>query len=317
MKKVVYVTGCLGFIGSYVTKTCLDLGWYVKGVDKITYAANKDLLTQFKKYPNFSFVNCDINDLKFLYDCDYVINTAAETHVGNSIANSDDFVHSNINGVHNLLELIKNHRGENISKPILLHFSTDEVYGDIEEGEHIETDLLKPSNPYSATKAAADMLVMAWGRTYGLPYIIVRPTNNYGIGQYVEKLIPKTCKYLKLGRKVPLHNGGTPIRNWLHAQDTADAIITIINAGVKNEIYNICGGFEQNNLETVKKICILDNKNLEELDNYIDFSCVRPGQDVRYALNDSKLQRLGWKPKKEFDNELPPIVQHYRTKFVW
>lgn len=315
--KVVYVTGCLGFIGSYVTKTCLDLGWYVKGVDKITYAANKDLLTQFKKYPNFSFVNCDINDLKFLYDCDYVINTAAETHVGNSIANSDDFVHSNVNGVHNLLELIKNHRGENISKPTLLHFSTDEVYGDIEEGEHIETDLLKPSNPYSATKAAADMLVMAWGRTYGLPYIIVRPTNNYGIGQYVEKLIPKTCKYLKLGRKVPLHNGGTPIRNWLHAQDTADAIITIINAGVKNEIYNICGGFEQNNLETVKKVCILENKNLEELDNYIDFSCVRPGQDVRYALDDSKLQRLGWKPKKEFDNELPLIVQHYRNKFIW
>ena len=315
--KVVYVTGCLGFIGSYVTKTCLDLGWYVKGVDKITYAANKDLLTQFKKYPNFSFVNCDINDLKFLYDCDYVINTAAETHVGNSIANSDDFVHSNINGVHNLLELIKNHRGENIGKPILLHFSTDEVYGDIEEGEHIETDLLKPSNPYSATKAAADMLVMAWGRTYGLPYIIVRPTNNYGIGQYVEKLIPKTCKYLKLGRKIPLHNGGTPIRNWLHAQDTADAIITIINAGVKNEIYNICGGFEQNNLETVKKICILNNKNLEELNNYINFSCVRPGQDVRYALNDSKLQSLGWKPKKEFDNELPLIIEHYKNKFIW
>ncbi len=94
--KIVYVTGCLGFIGSYVTKTCLDLGWYVKGVDKITYAANKDLLVEFKKYPNFSFVNCDINDLKFLYDCDYVINTAAETHVGNSIANSDDFVHSNV-----------------------------------------------------------------------------------------------------------------------------------------------------------------------------------------------------------------------------
>jgi len=315
--KVVYVTGCLGFIGSYVTKTCLDLGWYVKGVDKITYAANKDLLVEFKKYPNFSFVHCDINDLKFLYDCDYVINTAAETHVGNSIANSDDFVHSNINGVHNLLELIKNHRGENISKPTLLHFSTDEVYGDIEEGEHIETDLLKPSNPYSATKAAADMLVMAWGRTYGLPYIIVRPTNNYGIGQYVEKLIPKTCKYLKLGRKVPLHNGGTPIRNWLHAQDTADAIITIINARVKNEIYNICGGFEQNNLETVKKICILNDKNLEELDNYIDFSFLRLGQDIRYALNDLKLQNLGWKPKKEFDVELPTIVNYYKNKFIW
>ena len=158
---------------------------------------------------------------------------------------------------------------------------------------------------------------MAWGRTYGLPYIIVRPTNNYGIGQYVEKLIPKTCKYLKLGRKVPLHNGGTPIRNWLHAQDTADAIITIVNAGVKNEIYNICGGFEQNNLETVKKICILDNKNLEELDNYIDFSYIRQGQDVRYALDDSKLQKLGWKPKKEFDNELPQIVDYYKNKFIW
>ena len=317
MKKVVYVTGCLGFIGSYVTKTCLDLGWYVKGVDKITYAANKDLLSEFKKYPNFSFVHCDINDLKFLYDCDYVINTSAETHVGNSIANSDDFIHSNINGVHNLLELIKNHRGENVSKPILLHFSTDEVYGDIEEGAHTETDLLKPSNPYSATKAAADMLVMAWGRTYNLPYIIVRPTNNYGIGQYVEKLIPKACKYLKLGKKIPLHNNGEPIRNWLHAQDTANAIITIIESGVKNEIYNICGGFEQNNLETVKKICILYNKNIEELDKYVDLSCIRPGQDVRYALDDSKLRMIGWIPLAKFDDELVNIVEYYKNKFIW
>ena len=233
--KVVYVTGCLGFIGSYVTRTCLEKGWYVKGVDKITYAANKDLLDEFKQYPNFSFVHCDINDLKFLYDCDYIINTAAETHVGNSIANSDEFVSSNINGVHNILELIRNYRQETSKTPILLHFSTDEVYGDIENGEHTEEDLLKPSNPYSATKAAADMLILAWARTYNLPYVIVRPTNNYGIGQYVEKLIPKTCKYIKLGRKIPLHNNGTPIRNWLHAQDTADAIITIIKSGIKKK----------------------------------------------------------------------------------
>jgi len=315
--KIVYVTGCLGFIGSYITKTCLDLGWYVKGVDKITYAANKDLLVEFKKYPNFSFVNCDINDLKFLYDCDYVINTAAETHVGNSIANSDDFVHSNINGVHNLLELIKNHRGENISKPTLLHFSTDEVYGDIEEGEHIETDLLKPSNPYSATKAAADMLVLAWARTYNLPYIIVRPTNNYGIGQYVEKLIPKACKYLKLGRKIPLHNNGTPIRNWLHAQDTADAIITIIESGVENEIYNICGGFEQSNLDTIKKLLILNNINSEDINKYIDWSYSRIGQDIRYALDDSKLKALRWEPQVKFDKELPLIVEYYKNKFIW
>jgi dTDP-glucose 4,6-dehydratase len=313
--KVVYVTGCLGFIGSYVTRACLKKGWYVKGVDKMTYAANKDLLDEFKQYENFSFVHCDINDLKFLYDCDYVINTAAETHVGNSIASSIEFIKSNIDGVHNLLELIKNHRGENIKKPTLIHFSTDEVYGDIDEGTHTEIDLLKPSNPYSATKAAADMLVMAWGRTHKVPYIIIRPTNNYGIGQYVEKLIPKACKCLKLKRKIPLHNNGTPIRNWLHAQDTADAVITIIESRVENEIYNICGGFEQSNLDTVKKI--LTFNNIDDVEKHIDFSCSRPGQDIRYALDDSKLRILGWEPKKQFDDELKYIVKYYKHKFIW
>jgi len=314
--KVVYVTGCLGFIGSYVTRACLNKGWYVKGVDKITYAANESLLEMFNKDDNFSFVNCDINDLKFLYDCDYIINTAAETHVGNSITNSDDFVHSNVNGVHNLLELIKNHRGEHSDKPILLHFSTDEVYGDIEDGEHTETDLLKPSNPYSATKAAADMLVTAWGRTYDIPYIIVRPTNNYGVGQYVEKLIPKSCKYLKLGKKIPLHNGGTPIRTWLHAQDTANAIITIIESGVKNEIFNICGGFEQSNRLTVEKIL---KEYLGDVDpsNYIDVSYSRQGQDIRYALNDDKLRALGWYPSMDFNTELKYIIRYYKNKFIW
>jgi len=314
--KVVYITGCLGFIGSYITRECLKKGWYVRGIDKGTYAANMDLLDEFNNYPNFVFEQKDIYDINFLYDCDYVINTAAETHVGNSIVSSDDFVHSNINGVHNLLELIRNHRQEGQQVPTLLHFSTDEVYGDIEEGSHIETDLLKPSNPYSATKAAADMLVMAWSRTYNLPYIIVRPTNNYGVGQYVEKLIPKTCKYLKLGRKIPLHNNGTPVRNWLHAYDTAQAIITIIESGVKNEIYNICGGFEQTNLETVKKIIILNNKN-NNLEDYLDLTCVRPGQDIRYALNDEKLRSLGWKPKIKFDEVLPEIIEYYNNKFIW
>jgi dTDP-glucose 4,6-dehydratase len=315
--KVVYVTGCLGFIGSYVTRMCLEKGWYVKGVDKITYAANKDLLNEFKQFSNFSFVYCDINDLKFLYDCDYIINTAAETHVGNSIASSTEFVKSNIDGVHNLLELIKNHRGENVKKPTLIHFSTDEVYGDIEEGAHTENDLLKPSNPYSATKAAADMLVMAWGRTHKVPYVIIRPTNNYGIGQYVEKLIPKACKQLKLGKKIPLHNNGTPIRNWLHAQDTADAVVTIIESGVENEIFNICGGFEQSNLDTIKKLLILNNIKLEDIDKFIDWSCIRQGQDVRYALDDDKLRALGWKPKMDFNIELKGIVEYYKNKFIW
>lgn len=315
--KVVYITGCLGFIGSYVTRLCLEKGWYVKGVDSITYAANDELLEEFQKYKNFSFVRCNINDLTFLYDCDYIINTAAETHVGNSIANSDEFVRTNINGVHNLLELIKNYRLENAKIPTLLHFSTDEVYGDISDGSHNEKDLLKPSNPYAATKAAADMLVLAWHRTYNIPYIIVRPTNNYGIGQYVEKLIPKVCKFLHLGRKIPLHNNGTPIRNWLHAEDTANAIIKIIESGVQNEIYNICGGFEQTNLETVKKILSASKLDTTNLDNYVDFSCNRPGQDVRYALNDDKLRSLGWTPTKQFDMELTNIVKYYKDKFIW
>lgn len=314
---MVYVTGCLGFIGSYVTRQCLEKGWYVKGVDKITYAANDQLLEEFNKHKNFSFVHCDINDLKFLYDCDYIINTAAETHVGNSIANSDDFVHSNINGVHNILKLIKNYRQENLQKPILLHFSTDEVYGDIESGAHTESDLLKPSNPYAATKAAADMLVLAWARTYNIPYVIVRPTNNYGIGQYVEKLIPKVCKYLHLGRKIPLHNRGSPIRNWLHAADTASAVIRIIECGVTNEIYNICGGYEQSNIDTIKKILAVKNINEENIEKYVDFSFNRAGQDVRYALDDSKLKSIGWNPVKVFDDEIKSIIEYYKNKFIW
>lgn len=320
--KVVYITGCLGFIGSYVTRECLRRGWYVKGVDKITYAANKDLLIEFGKYSNFSFVHCDINDLKFLYDCDYVINTAAETHVGNSIASSVEFVKSNIDGVHNLLELIKNYRGENAHKPTLIHFSTDEVYGDIDSGTHTEADLLKPSNPYSATKAAADMLIMAWGRTHKVPYVIVRPTNNYGIGQYVEKLIPKAVKCLNLNRKIPLHNNGTPYRNWLHAQDTAEAIITIISSGSINEVYNIAGGFEQQNITTVRRVIgefvgVSNWSDFQDDSKYIDFTYNRPGQDVRYALDDSKLRALGWQPKKLFDQEISGIVQYYKNKFIW
>ena len=325
--KVVYVTGCLGFIGSYVTRACLNQGWHVRGIDKITYASNPQLLKEFEKWKNFTFEQVDINDLEFLYECDYVINTAAETHVGNSIVKSEDFVHSNINGVHNLLELIRNYRAEGKTSPLFFHFSTDEVYGDITEGEHLETDILKPSNPYSATKAAADQLILAWARTYNIEYVIIRPTNNYGIGQYVEKLIPKSVKYLGLGKKIPLHNNGDPIRNWLHAADTAEAVINIIETNQRNEIYNICGGYEQSNLITITKI--LDNYFYDEeraynpsehkldINQYLDFSYSRQGQDVRYALNDDKLRNLGWEPQKNFEEELWKIVNYYKNNFIW
>lgn len=312
MKKIVYITGCLGFIGYHVTRACLDQGWFVRGIDRCTYAANINLLPDLEKYPNFSFEKQDINEITRLYDCDYIINLAAETHVDNSIENSDDFVKSNVNGVHNILKLIANKKHK---KPVFFHFSTDEVYGDIKSGSHTERDLLKPSNPYSATKAAADMLILAWARTYGIPYIIVRPTNNYGIGQYVEKLIPKTCKFLSVGRKIDLHDKGLPVRTWLHASDTASAVLAIINSEKVNEIYNISGNTEMQNIEVVKKILNLFDPTLD-LSQHIELT-TRPGQDVRYSIDDSKLKSLGWNGVANFDIELEKIVQYYKQHFIW
>tara|TARA_R110001592_G_scaffold309084_1_gene583140 strand:- start:562 stop:1512 length:951 start_codon:yes stop_codon:yes gene_type:complete len=315
--KLVMITGCLGLIGSYITKECLGRGWKVLGVDKCTYAANISFLEEFNKFDNFTFVKKDICDLDFLPDCDYVINTAAESHVGNSIIDSTSFIDTNITGVKNLLDLIR-HKPKNVSnQPILFHFSTDEVYGDIVEGEHYETDILKPSNPYSASKASADMLITAWARTYDINYIIIRPTNNYGIGQYPEKLIPLTVKMLERDKKIRLHNDGTPVRNWLHSSDTANAVIKIIESGVTNEIFNVAGGFEQPNSSTVKKV-IMEYYGAEvNWENFIDLSYIRAGQDIRYALNDDKLRSIGWKPTKVFDEEIKLIVEYYKTNFKW
>jgi len=318
MKKIYYVTGCLGLIGSNVTRLLLEnKDNFVYGVDKCTYAANLNLLPVFTSKPNFKFIKEDISNLKFLNDCDYIINTAAESHVDNSILNGDSFISSNILGVKNLLDLIKNKHVNCVDRPKLIHFSTDEVYGDIVSGSHTETDILKPSNPYSASKAAADMLILAWARTYNINYVIVRPTNNYGIGQYPEKLIPLAIKNLDRGKKIKLHNEGKPIRTWLHTSDTAQAILKIIEAKVENEIYNISGGFEQTNLKTIERVvkCFFeDNVNIEE---YVDLEYKREGQDVRYSLNDSKIRSLGWKPVKVFDVEIKKIVDYYKKNFKW
>ena len=315
--KIVYVTGCLGFIGSYVTRKCLGRGWKVYGVDKCTYVADLGLLKEFSQNPNFTFQKTDIKDLKHLYDCDYFINIAAESHVGNSIIDSHNFINSNVVGVKNLLDLIRL-KPDNVSKrPIFFHFSTDEVYGDIENGKHLETDRLRPSNPYSAAKAAGDMLVLAWSRTYDIEYIILRPTNNYGIGQYPEKLVPLTVKNFNRGIKIRLHNDGTPIRNWLHANDTADAVLKIIDSKKTNEIYNVAGGYEQKNIDTVKKIIKEYYGPNADWKEYTDLSYRREGQDVRYALDDIKLRALGWRPTKVFDEEIKLIVEHYKNNFVW
>jgi dTDP-glucose 4,6-dehydratase len=313
--KIVYVTGCLGFIGYHVTRSCLAQGWYVIGVDKKTYAANTQFLPELLSNNQFKFLESDINDLEMIYDCDYIINTAAETHVDNSIVSSDVFLRSNVNGVHHLLNLIKErHR---FKMPTLLHFSTDEVYGDIEIGSHSETDLLKPSNPYSATKAAADQLILAWARTFRVPYVIVRPTNNYGIGQYTEKFIPKSIKSLQLGRPIPLHDAGLPSRTWLHVSDTASAVVKIIESNTQNEIYNISGNYEEQNIVIAMKIIDKFFKKKIDANKYLDLGITRPGQDVRYSIDDAKLKALGWRPRAVFDTELAKIVDYYSKTFVW
>jgi len=307
----------LGFMASYLVRKCLQKGWMVYGVDKCTYAANMSLLKEFKEYKNFKFEKTDIKDLSHLYDCDYIINFAAESHVGNSIIDSKSFLQSNIIGIKNILDLLRLRQDNCVDKPILFHISTDEVYGDITEGEFTETSMLKPSNPYAASKAAADMLILAWARTYNLNYIILRPTNNYGVGQYPEKLIPLSVKNLNRGKKIRLHDKGEPSRNWLHADDTAEAVMTIINSQEINQIFNVAGVFEQKNIETVKKIIKAYYGTFDNWNQYVDLSYEREGQDVRYALNDDKLRSLGWEPKISFDKEIKNIVDHYKNNFQW
>jgi dTDP-glucose 4,6-dehydratase len=161
------------------------------------------------------------------------------------------------------------------------------------------------------------MLILAWARTYKMKYVIVRPTNNYGVGQYPEKLIPISVKMLQRGKKIKLHDEGEPSRNWLHADDTASAVIAIVESGKTNEIYNIAGGFEQKNKQTVNKIVQCYFEDERDFQDYVDLGFKREGQDVRYSLDDSKLRSLGWEPKKNFDDEIQNIVKFYKNNFKW
>lgn len=313
--KVVAVTGCLGFMGSHFTRACLEKGWRVWGIDKLTYAARTEHLEGFRKQKSFKFLEADIASMDHLYEVDYVFNFAAETHVDNSIIDSRRFLNTNIMGVENILELIRGKR--NYEMPVLFQLSTDEVYGDLVSGNHKESDALRPSNPYSASKAAADMLILGWHRTHGIPYNIVRPTNNYGVDQYPEKLIPKAVKYLTLGKKIPLHGDGSFVRTWLHADDTASAIFHIVEHGERNSIYNISGNYEATNREVIGKVLRCYFGKEMPLEEHVQFNYVRMGEDVRYSLDDSKLRSMGWKNSKKFDEELQVMVDYYKNKFTW
>lgn len=323
----IVVTGCLGFIGSHFVENVLfNPSVVVYGIDKCTYAANENLLPLWKERygSRFFFLKDDIATMKHLPDCDFVVNFAAESHVGNSLVSSNDFVHTNVSGVQNLLELIRTKDKATNQRPVFVHISTDEVYGDIENGSFKENSPLNPSNPYSATKAAADMLILAWSRTYDIDYVIFRPTNNYGIRQNHEKLIPLSVRLLDSGKKICLHNHGAPKRNWLHVEDTNWAIIEYIlhREFYKDRIYNISGDLEQSNLETVKTIIdsYFNQERQYELfyDEYLNTDYVRQGQDVRYSIDDSLFRsKSWWFNQKEFNKEIKKIVNYYKNEIRW
>jgi len=292
------VTGGLGFIGSCFTKMMLESGCFVVNVDKMTYAIVED--TNFERYPNYEFIKKDICDLRSLPDgISYIINFAAESHVDNSIESGAVFFRSNVNGVRNLLELTKQIPEEN--RPVFIQISTDEVYGDITNGSFKETDRLIPSSPYSATKAAADQLVMGWGRTYNIKWRICRSSNNYGYGQRAEKLIPKAMKQALKDKKIPIHGDGSYRREWTYTEDNCEAIRLVMEKGKDGEIYNISSGEELTNLEVVKKVL----KAVKKKEDLIEFVPNRPGQDVRYSVNTEKIRQLGWMPKTTLGQYLP------------
>lgn len=286
----IVTTGGRGFIGSHFIELCLDRGYSVIDIDYMGYCSNKKL--PFDEHENYEHAKQDICTIQHIPSCDVVVNFAAETHVDNSINDTMPFVRSNILGVHNLLEII---RGKNsYERPLFVQISTDEVYGDLLFGEFTEKDTLKPSNPYSATKVAAEALVLAYHRTYGIDYLITRSSNNYGERQYEEKLIPKTIKCIQEGKKIPIHGDGSYVRDWIYVKDNAEAILTLIEKQIKNDTYNIGSGNRIQNIDVVKEI--LSWYDADPL-TYIQFVPNRWGQDLRYALNTNKINSIGWTPK--------------------
>jgi dTDP-glucose 4,6-dehydratase len=309
--KTVLVTGGLGFIGSHFIEAALDRGWKIINIDKKTYAANE---IDFGKHPNYSLIVQDIAEIKSIPACDIIVNFAAETHVDNSINESYSFLKTNVIGVHNLLNIILKQIQENLIHswqykiPTFFQISTDEVFGDIEEGFYKTDDKLYPSNPYSATKASAEMLVIAWGRTYNIPYFISRSTNNYGPRQHTEKLIPRAISCLLKGEKIPVHGNGSHIRNWIHVKDNVRALMKIIDNGVPNNIYHIASKEEYSVLQVVKLIVDALDK---DFDSCVEFTTDRSGADVRYALETSQTEMLGWKAEVSFKDGIKELIEHW------
>jgi dTDP-glucose 4,6-dehydratase len=307
MKRLM-VTGGLGFIGSYFVDLALKCGHQVINVDKATYAARADL--DFEHRANYEHIKVDICDMKHLpVGVDFIVNFAAESHVDNSILANQDFFHSNVRGVYNLLELVR--AKDETDRPVFVHISTDEVYGTNHAGSYTEEDRLNPSNPYSATKAAADQLILGWKHTYNLPVMIVRSCNNYGFGQYPEKLLAKSIDFLLNGKKMTIHGDGTYRREWLYAGDNCEAILLLLEKGVEGEIYNVSSNEEHSVIEAARMVA--ETLGLDP-DESFTFIPNRPGQDLRYSVDCSKVRALGWAPKLTLATYLPEYVRLYKAR---
>ena len=312
----ILVTGGAGFIGSNFIRhlLVLETGYSVVNYDKLTYAGNVANLDAIATHPNHTFVRGDICDATALEiamrGCDAVVHFAAESHVDRSIYQPSAVIQTNITGTFTVLEAARK-----LSIPRLVHISTDEVYGDIPPDQFAdEESLLRPSSPYSASKAAADLLVLSYVRTYGLPAIITRSSNNYGPYQFPEKFLPLLITNAFEDKSLPIYGDGKQQRNWLHVEDNCRGILAVLERGKLGEVYNIGGLDVTENLSVVRELLRLTRKP----DTLITYVKDRPGHDRRYALTCGKIEaELGWKPEISLANGLRQTIEWYSSNQKW
>ncbi len=313
----ILVTGGCGFIGSNFIRYILNKysDYKIINIDKLTYSGNLENLKDIEENPNYQFIKGDICSKQLIESIlsntqgiDAIINFAAATHVDRSIEDSTDFFLTNAYGVQALLDAIKKHK---IS--LLIHISSDEVYGSTDKGSFSEDSPLNPSNPYSASKASADLLCKAYYKTYNLPIIIVRPSNNFGSWQYPEKIIPLFVTNAIEDKSLPVYGDGLHRREWLYVLDNCKALDLVLHNGEIGQIYNIGSNFETTNLELTKRILDLLNKP----ETLIKFVKERPAHDSRYFLNSDKIKKLGWRPQADFEQALRETINWYKNNQHW
>ena len=320
MKKVI-VTGGSGFIGSNLVKYLIKKKYFVINVDKLTYSANKKIHTDLANNKNYVFFKTDINNKKQIiklfnkYKPQGIFNLAAETHVDRSIDHPHNFIESNILGTYNLLESILLYKKHNKKKIKLLHISTDEVYGDLKDGQKSDENFpYNPSSPYSASKASSDHLVRAYIKTYKINAMISNCCNNYGKNQFPEKLIPKLIYNIINNKSLPIYGKGKNAREWIHVQDHCEALLLIFQKGISGECYNVGSGQILKNIDITKKLLnIVKNKNFKIGKNVkLKFIKDRPGHDFRYALNSNKIyKKLKWKTRISLKDGLSKTFDWY------